>query len=117
MGLLVRSATQATEIRTAEIRLSPALAVDGAARLSDPVRLTFPLQDARFAYFESTPGRLSRMVVVRSSGGKTWVIPADEPPRAPHTEFPSGGPLAILPGQIYWYAVWPDAGHLAIGPL
>ncbi len=116
-SLLVRNANVATELRAAEIHLSPVLAIDGAARFSEPVRLEFPLEDARFSYFESQPGRLSRMIVIRTSGDKVWVISSGEAPRAPRRRLPARGPLAILPGQAHWYAVWPDAGKLAIAPL
>jgi hypothetical protein len=115
--LLVRNAAKATELRAIEMRIEPDLSLAGAAVPSEPVRLDAELQDARLAYFESMPGLLRRMVLVRSGGGKVWVIPQDGVPRSPVAPIPSSGPLAILPGQSLWYGVWPDSGLLAIGVL
>jgi hypothetical protein len=116
-SLLVRSAARATEVRVVELKASPALAVDGTPRLSEPVRLDYPLQDARLAYFEQNAGQLSRIAALRTTGGKTWILTGDGVPREPRTAIPGTGPLALLPGEIYWYAVWPEGGKLRIGAL
>lgn len=115
--LLVRSDAKPTEMRAAEIRLLPDLTLTGATRFSEPVPLDSLLHDARLGYFESAPGRLSRMVLVRTSDGKVWVISSEGTLRPPRISIPPAGPLAILPGLMRWYAVWPENGLLDLGPL
>jgi hypothetical protein len=116
-SLLVRSAAEEIQIRAEELPLRPDLMLDGASRASEPVPLDSPLHDARLSYFETVPGQLSRVALLRASGGQTWVIPADGSPRPPQTAIPSAGPVALLPGLMHWYAVWPANGLLSIAPL
>ncbi len=107
---------QGSETRVVEFRLRPDLSLESEPVPSQPAPLTSPLQDARIAYFESRPGLLGRMVLLRA-GGQVSMITATGAPAAPRAPVPATGPLAILPGRIAWYAVWPGKTTLSIARL
>jgi hypothetical protein len=116
-SVLVRSAAKATEARVVELRIEPDLSLKGKPTPSSPVILDAQLYDTHMEYFEASPGQLRRMVLLRSEGGKVWVIAQDGAVRTPAAPLPSSGPIAILPGQVHWYGVWPDKDLLTTGVL
>lgn len=117
VSLLVRNAAKASEIRLLEVHTKPGLQTHTAPVMSDPMILRSPLRDAQIAYFESMPGNMSRIALIRSSDSEMWVVPQNGAPRQPATPVNSYGPVALLPGKTYWYAVWADRRGLESGPL
>jgi hypothetical protein len=116
-ALLVRNAAKATEVRVVEVSLHADLSPAAEPLMSGAMLFDAELYDARLLYFESSPGSLKRMGLVRTAGGKMWAVPMDGEPRNPLSAVPSAGPVAILPGALHWYVVWPENGLLTIGVL
>lgn len=114
-SLLVRG-DSANQVRTLEFALDPELMLDRAPQTGEPVRLGSAMRDAQMQYFEAMPGGLRRIAVVRDADS-VWVIPQEGEARPPESPVPVAGPLTILPGETYWYAVWPGEAALNIGPL
>jgi hypothetical protein len=104
------------EIRAVEFRLRPDLSLEGDPKLSQPALLSQLPQDVRLSYFEAAPGRMARMILLRG-GGKVALISSTGTAANPTSQVPASGPLAILPGEIRWYAAWPNKGALTIQPL
>ena len=116
-SLLVRAADKATRVQLLESRATPDLAKLEAPALGEVIVLQSPLRDVRIQYFETIAGSISRMAVLRDTDNAVLVVGMNGQPHKPHSPVPGSGPLAILPGGTYWYAVWPGDRGLDIGPL
>jgi hypothetical protein len=60
---------------------------------------------------------MSRIALIRSSDSEMWVVPQGGAPRQPTSAIVSYGPVALVPGRMYWYGVWADRRGLEAGPL
>jgi hypothetical protein len=116
-SLLVRAADKATRVQLLEVRGAANLEKFEAPALSDVIVLQSPLRDVQVHYFETHAGSMSRMAVLRDSDSTVLVIGMNGQARKPHSPVPGSGPLTMLPGGTYWYAVWPGDQGLDIGPL
>jgi hypothetical protein len=91
--------------------------------LTAPPSISIPLEvkgkvvEIQTAHFEPVPGHVTRFVLFRCENGDAFAFDDQSALRPVRTPIPKDVPVALIPGQMYWYGVWPTATRVSAEAL
>jgi hypothetical protein len=85
--------------------------------VSPPLDVKGKVVEIQAAHFEPVPGHVTRFVIFRCENGDAFAFDDQATLRPVATPIPKGAPVALIPGQMYWYGVWPTESGVAAEAL
>jgi hypothetical protein len=85
--------------------------------VSAPLEVKGKVVEIQTAHFEPVPGHITRFVLFRCDNGDAYAFDDQATLRPVATPIPKSAPVALIPGQMYWYGVWPDASGVTAEAL
>ena len=82
-------------------------ALTAPASISAPLEVKGKVVEIQTTHFEPVPGHVTRFVLFRCENGESFAFDDKTALRPVSTPIPKDVPVALIPGQMYWYGVWP----------